>query len=32
LRATARVPLLSVVTAAWSDGIELVVTTQARAG
>lgn len=32
LRATARVPLLSVVTAAWSDGIELVVTAQARAG
>lgn len=32
LRATAHVPLLSVVTAAWSDGIELVVTTQARAG
>lgn len=32
LRATAHVPLLSAVTAAWSDGIELIVTAQARAG
>jgi uncharacterized membrane protein len=32
LRAVADVPLLSTVTALWSDGIELVVTSRARAG
>lgn len=32
LRAVARVPLVDVVTAAWSDGIGLRVTSQARAG
>ena len=32
LRAVAQVPLLNIVTAAWSDGIELLVTAQARAG
>ncbi|GEN79474.1 pilus assembly protein TadG-related protein [Actinotalea fermentans] len=31
LRATADVPLLTVATAAWSDGVELVVTARARA-
>ena len=31
LRAVADVPLLSVATAAWSDGVELVVTARARA-
>ena len=31
-RAVAQVPLLNIVTAAWSDGIELLVTAQARAG
>ena len=32
LRAVAQVPLLNIVTAAWSDGIELQVTARARAG
>jgi len=32
LRAVAQVPLLNIVTAAWSDGIELLVTARARAG
>lgn len=32
LRAVASVPLLSAATAAWSDGVELVVTARARAG
>lgn len=31
LRATADVPLVTVVTAVWSDGVELVVTARARA-
>lgn len=31
LRAVARLPLLSVATAGWSDGVELVVTSRARA-
>ena len=32
LRAVAQVPLLNIVTAAWSDGVELTVTARARAG
>ena len=32
LRAVADVPLVTLVTAAWSDGVELVVTSRARAG
>ena len=31
LRAVAGVPLVNVATAAWSDGVELVVTARARA-
>jgi hypothetical protein len=32
LRAVADVPLLNVITAAWSDGVELEVTSEARTG